>query len=130
MTTLIRALLVSSIVLAAGGADAQSARTRRVMQEKLQHSQRILAALTTSDYALLQKEVQALTRVTQSPQWTELMSSGLTAYTGSFTKALASLAAAADRRDFDAAGASYTAVTAACFSCHKHVMSSRIAQAP
>jgi len=118
------------MLLGATYAGAQTARTGRLMREKLQHSQRILAALTTSDYTLLQRETQALTRVTQSPQWAELMTVELRPYTGAFLKALADLAAASDRRDYDAAGASFSALTTACFGCHKHVMSSRIARAP
>ena len=51
-------------------------------------------------------------------------------YTAGFLKALADLSAAADRRDYDAAGASYSALTMACFQCHKYVMSSRIARRP
>jgi cytochrome c553 len=130
MTTRTCALIVSVLLLGASVADAQTARTGRLMREKLLHSQRILAALTTSDYVLLQKETLALTQVTQSPTWAELMTTELRPYTGGFTKALADLTAAADRRDLDAATASYSALTTACFSCHKHVMRSRIARAP
>jgi len=128
MTTRICALIVSTVLVGVNVADAQTARTGRLMREKLLHSQRILAALTTSDYALLQKETLALTQVTKNPVWTELMTAELRPYTGGFTKALADLAAAADRRDYEAAGASFNALTTACFQCHKHVMSSRIAR--
>lgn len=130
MTTRICALIVSMVLIGANVADAQTARTGRLMREKLLHSQRILAALTTSDYALLQKETLALTQITKNPIWTELITAELRPFTGGFTRALADLSAAADRRDFDAAGASYAALTTACFSCHKHVMNSRIARAP
>ena len=128
MTTRITSLVLAGMLLAAGGASAQTARTGRLMREKLLHSQRILAALTTSDYALLQRETLALTKVTESPMWAELMTAELRPYTGGFTRALKDLSAAADRRDYDAAGASYSALTTACFSCHKHVMNARIAR--
>jgi cytochrome c556 len=98
------------------------------MREKLLHSQRILAALTTSDYALLQRETRALTKVTENPEWNESMTGELRAFTGSFTRALANLSAAAERRDYDSAAASYAALTTACLSCHKHVMNARIAR--
>ena len=136
MTTHIRRLarvallLVPLLFSGAPDVHAQTARTGRLMQEKLTHAQRILAALTTSDYALLQKETQALQRITQSPQWNELMTSELRPHATGFVKALGDLAAAAERRDYDAAGAGYGALTAACISCHKHVMRSRIARAP
>jgi len=132
MTTRIIRWSLVCVVLLAGAADAsaQTARTRRVMQDKLAHAQRVLAALTTSDYALLQRETQALQRVVESQAWKEMMTAELRPYTGPFVKSLGELAAAAERRDYEAAGASYGALTAACIGCHKHVMSSRIARAP
>jgi cytochrome c556 len=130
MTNRFGLLVVSVLLAGATAADAQTARTGTLMRAKLLHSQRILAALTTSDYALLQRETNALTAITQNPIWTDLITAELRPYTGDFTKALANLSAAAGRRDYDAAAASYSALTTACFSCHKHVMRSRIARAP
>jgi hypothetical protein len=130
MTTRIGVFLVAALLFGAVCADAQTARTGRLMREKLQHSQRILAALTTSNWAQLQRETQALTRVTKNPLWTDLMTAELVPYTSGFLKALADLSAASDRRDYETAGASFSALTTACFQCHKHVMSSRIARAP
>lgn len=119
-----------AVLLAASVASAQTARTSRLMREKLLHSQRILAALTTSDYALLQRETRALTDITRNPAWTELITPDLRPYTTGFSRALADLSAASDRRDYDTAGASYGALVAACIDCHKHVMKSRVAGRP
>jgi hypothetical protein len=114
----------------AGVSTAQTARTARLMREKLLHSQRILAALTTSDYGLLQRETQALTAITKNPVWSELITPDLRPYTADFTRALADLSAASERRDYDAAGVSYGRLIATCIECHKHVAKSRIAAAP
>jgi hypothetical protein len=130
MTRRLAAFIAAACLIAVQSADAQTVRTGRLMREKLVHAQRILAALTTSDYVLLQKETGALIKVTENPTWKELMTPELRPYTGDFTKALANLAAAADRRDYEAAGASYNQLTSACFACHKHVMNTRIARAP
>ena len=130
MTRRISALALAALLLFAVSADAQTARTGRLMREKLQHAQRILAALTTSDYGLLQRETRALKQITESPTWTELMTAELLPYTGGFSKALADLSAAADRRDYDSAGVSYGQLTSACLACHKHVMNARIARKP
>ena len=119
--------LTGMALASAGISSAQTARTARLMREKLMHSQRILAALVTSDYGLLQRETQALTTITRSPEWSELMTADLRPYTSDFTKALSDLSAASARRDYDAAGVSYGALTAACLECHKHVMKSRVA---
>ena len=130
MTTRLGVLVVSILLTGALGAGAQTPRTGRLMREKLLHAQRILAALTTSDQALLERETLALTKITESPTWTELMTADLRPYAGGLTRALADLSAAAERRDYDVAAASYSALTGACFSCHKHVMNRRIARAP
>lgn len=114
----------------AGVSTAQTARTARLMREKLLHGQRILAALTTSDYGLLQRETQALTAITKTPEWSELITPDLRPYTTGFSKALAELSAASVRNDYDTAGAAYGALTAACINCHKHVARSRIADTP
>jgi hypothetical protein len=114
----------------AGISSAQTARTGRLMREKLLHSQRILAALTTSDYALLQRETQALIAITKNPVWSELITPDLRPYTSGFAKALTDLSVASERRDYDSAGASYGALTTACIDCHKHVAKSRVADVP
>ena len=124
-------MLSAAFVLTfAGAASSQTARTGRLMREKLQHSQRILAALVTSDYGLLQRETRALTAINESPEWSMLITPDLRPYTSEFTKALADLSAASGRRDYDAAGASYGALTASCIACHKQVAKSRIADRP
>jgi cytochrome c556 len=120
-------LLIALLLACAGISSAQNARTGPLMREKLLHAQRILAGLTTSDYGLLQRETQALTAITRNPVWSELMTADLRPFANDFTKALADLSAASGRRDYDMAGASYSALTTACIQCHKHVMKSRVA---
>lgn len=124
-----RAIMLSTAValMFSSVASSQTARTGRLMREKLQHSQRILAALVTSDYGLLQRETQALTVITRSPEWSTLITPDLRPYTSDFTRALAALAAASERRDYDAAGANYGTLTASCIACHKHVAKARVA---
>jgi hypothetical protein len=127
MKNYLRSIALVAVVSSAGTVSAQTARTGQLMREKLQHSQRILQAVTTSNWALLQRETQALTDVTKNPTWMELTKPRLRPYADEFQMALADLSAAADHRDYDGAGRSYLALTGACLSCHKHVMKSRIA---
>ena len=60
-------LIVSLVLVAlAGGAGtAQTVRLNQVMRGKLQHSQRILEAVVTSNWALLDTESKALAQVTR-----------------------------------------------------------------
>lgn len=121
-------LSIVILLLAAGTAPAQTARTGHLMREKLGHAQRVLQALTTSDYAMLDRESVALSRLAASPQWAELKTPELRVYTDNFLKAVADLAAAAKRRDLDAAAVHYTTLVTACYQCHRHLKDARIAR--
>ena len=113
-------------LLAAGGAGRR--RTAPMMREKLVHAQRVLEALTTSDYQMLENESTALARIAESPRWAELKTRELRGYTDNFLKSVAALAAASKRRDLDAAAATYSTMVTTCYQCHQHLKSTRIAR--
>jgi len=122
-------LSLGLLALSTGVAPAQTPRTGIMMREKLAHSQKILEALTTSNQDMLVREADALSRIAMSPQWTaDLRTPELRGYAENFAKTVADLAAAARRRDLDAAAAHYNTMVAACYRCHKHLKDSRIAK--
>jgi hypothetical protein len=114
-------VLISSL----GG---QTVETRRVMRDKLGHGQRMLEALTTSDFALLERESAALVRVTESPQWQLLRTPEFRTYSGDFQKAAKEVADAARQHDLDAAAERYQSLVGSCYSCHKYLKGRRLAQ--
>jgi hypothetical protein len=128
MTTRLSALTFVMMLLAGGTAGAQTARTAGMMREKLVHTQRVLEALTTSNYDMLDRESVALSRIAESPRWAELKTRELLIYTDNFLKAVADLAAASKRRDLDAAALDYTALVTTCYQCHKRIKGLRIAR--
>jgi hypothetical protein len=98
------------------------------MRQKLGHSQRILEAILTSDYRLLEQESLALAKVTESPVWTSaLRGPEYVRQSEAFLKALRELGDSARARDLDAAAQQYTAMTMTCFSCHRYMKDQRIA---
>ena len=99
-----------------------------MMREKLGHAQKILEALTTSNRDLLTAESGALVTIAKSPRWAELRTRELGVYTENFLKSVAELDAAARRSDFDAAAIQYTAMTTACYQCHRRLKDLRIAK--
>ena len=118
----------TALLLVAGvTAHGQTLRTRRVMREKLVHTQRILEALTTSNLTVLERESLALLQVTESPQWSEVNTPELRPYTDAFVKAIKDLAESARQRDLDAAAAQYGTLTMTCYRCHKYRKDSRVA---
>ncbi len=128
MTTRLGTLTIVMLLLAAGAAGAQTARTAPMMRQKLAHTQRLLEALTTSNYELLARESAELSRIAESPRWAELKTRELRPSTDGFLKAVADLAAASKERDLDAAAASYSTLVTTCYQCHKRLKGMRIAR--
>jgi len=97
------------------------------MREKLGHSQKILEAILTSNFALLERESTALAKATESPAWTVLKGPEYMKQSEAFLKALRELRDAAKEHDLDAAAQRYNALTTTCFGCHRHMKDRRLA---
>jgi len=107
---------------------AQRPATARVMREKLAHSQKILEAILTSNYAQLEQESAALARVTKDPAWTVLRGPEYLRQSEAFLKVLGDLQANAKQRNLDAAAERYTELTMTCFRCHRYMKDQRVAR--
>jgi len=116
-------LVVMSDPLAFG----QTPATGRVMREKLGHSQKILEAILTSNFALLERESMALAKATESPAWMVLKGPEYMKQSDAFLKALRELTDAAKAHDLDAAAQRYNALTTTCFGCHRSMKDRRLA---
>ena len=124
----IRLMLVLLLVAVSSQAGfGQTPATRRVMREKLAHSQKILEAILTSNFALLETESTALAKVTQFPAWTVLQGPEYLRQSEAFLKSVHELGAAARDRDLDTAVSRYTALTTSCFACHRYMKDRRLA---
>ena len=106
---------------------AQTPATGRVMREKLGHSQKILEAILTSNFAQLERESAALSKATQSSAWSVLRGPEYVRQSERFLKSLQEMDAAAKERDLDAAMAHYQELTSSCFGCHRFMKDKRIA---
>ena len=120
--------IVILVALSATTTLGQSPATARVMREKLGHSQKILEAILTSNFGLLERESAALARATKDPAWTVLRGPEYLRQSEAFLKSLGELDAAATERDLDAAVERYTALTMTCFRCHRYMKDQRIAR--
>ena len=67
-----QAVVVFSAVLGVAAAPAQGPQVGRVMREKLEHAQKILEAVVTSDWVGLETHSRELERLTNDPRWTVL----------------------------------------------------------
>ncbi len=128
MKSRIRLLLILSVMVTSGvEVPAQTAATGRLMQAKLAHSQKILEAILTSDFGLLDRESSAIVQVTKSPAWSVLYSPEYIRQTGAFLRAIDDLRDAAKGADLDGAASSYVSLTLTCFQCHRYMKNKRLA---
>lgn len=105
----------------------QALSLRRVMREKLDHSQHMLEAVVTSDWAALERHTRALQELTKDPGWSVLKTAEYSRHTASFVNAAQDLVEAAQEHDLDAAPLAYTSLTLTCVQCHRYVARSRVA---
>ena len=123
-----RLIIVVVLAGAAAVASAQTVGLNRLMRSKLEHSQQILAAVVTSNWAELQRHSEELQRITQDPAWAVLMTPEYSRQTAAFLRASEDLVDAAKRRDGDAAPLAYVSLTMSCVQCHRYVARKRLAQ--
>jgi cytochrome c556 len=124
-----RLVLVFAVFLLSGlVVQGQTAATGQAMRAKLTHAQKILEAILTSNYGLLEVESNALARVTQSPAWTVLNSPEYRRQSDAFLAVTRNLVDAAKQRDLDAAAMHYSSLTMSCYQCHRYMKNARIAR--
>ncbi len=119
---------VTVLVMTSSGSAMQTPATGRLMREKLAHAQRVLEALTTSDYALLERESTALSEATKQLGWSVLKTPEYSRQSDVFLRATEDLIAAAKQRDLDLAAMHYVSLTMSCYQCHRYIKNTRVAK--
>ena len=100
----------------------------RVMRDKLDHAQQILAAVVTSDWAALERQSRDLLRVAENPVWVAAFKTPLYArQSEAFLRATQDLLDAAQRHDLEAAPIAYVSLTLTCVQCHRYTARARVA---
>jgi hypothetical protein len=106
----------------------QTAQLNKVMRAKLGHSQAILAAVITSDWASLDRESRALALAVRDPEWTAALTAPeFIRQSDAFSRALQDLLEASSRRNLEEAGNAQLMLTATCVRCHLALSRRRIA---
>ena len=112
-----------------GASADQAPQLNRVMRAKLGHSQAILGAVVTSDWALLDKQSRALAMAVRDPAWGfALTEPEYLRQSDAFSRALQDLIEASARRDLESAANAQIALTSSCVRCHMHMTRRRIAK--
>jgi hypothetical protein len=119
--------LVSGLSLILTSSASGQPPLNRVMREKLQHTQKILEAVVTSNWVQLEQQTRELDRLTDDPRWTVLKYPEYAKHSLAFKHAVQELHTAAEKRDLDDAVKAYHALTGRCVECHRYMARSRIA---
>lgn len=119
-------VVISLAALYASIAAAQTGALKRLMREKLEHSQQALAAVVTSDWVSLENHSRALVRATEDPAWTGLRTPEYERYSAAFVRTAEDLVSAALKRNLDDASLVYVDLTMRCVQCHRYIQRARI----
>lgn len=121
-------LAILLMVIAGGSSSsAQTLRLNKVMRAKLDHAQRILEAVVTSNWQQLDRESRELARAAQDPAWTVLKMPEYVRHSEAFLRATDDLIEAATLRDLEAASLGFISLSTSCVSCHRYIARARIA---
>jgi hypothetical protein len=120
-------LLTIAIVSSVSFVSVSGQALNRLMREKLEHTQKILEAVVTSNWVQLEQQTRELDRLTDDPRWTVLKYPEYAKYSLAFKHAVQELHAAAEKHDLDDVPKAYNTLTLRCVECHRYMARSRIA---
>lgn len=98
------------------------------MRLKLVHSQKVLEAIVTEDYAAISKHAQEMSLLSQAAQWKVLQTPQYAQQSSDFRRIADSLTTAGKDKNLDAAALAYVKLTLSCVDCHKYVRNMKTAQ--
>jgi len=117
-----------SAVFGLAASPSQGPRLNSVMREKLEHTQKILEAVVTSDWPSLESHSRELERLTDDSRWAVLKFPEYAKHSGAFVRAIQDLHRAAAQRDLEETPKAYIAVTLRCVECHRYLARARLAK--
>jgi hypothetical protein len=115
------------LLLASGHASAQNPTMKTIMRAKLVNTQRLLESLVTADYAAVQRDAEALSRITDKEivSWQMAVQPEYAKQATFFVLSVRGLQEAAASRNIDAALHEYMTLVSSCTRCHAHVRRTR-----
>jgi hypothetical protein len=117
-------LVVLGAVLAA--TRAREPKKDRLMQRKLEHSQKVLEGIALADYKLIEKNAEELLEVSKQAGFKVLNTPGYEMHGNEFRRQAEALIKNAKDKNIDGAALTYVELTLTCVKCHKHVREVRM----
>jgi hypothetical protein len=96
-------------------------KVRELMRRKLEHSQRVLEAITMNDFEKLAKNAEGLLEVSKQVEFKVVPTEQYELYRDEFRRNAEAMAKQAKEKNPDAASLTYLEMTLNCFHCHRYV---------
>lgn len=125
LTQLLALSLLGTMGLVRPGVHAED-KLSGFMKLKLNHAEKVLEGLATEDYALIEKNSQAMSLLCQDEMWSVLQTVEYRERSVEFQRSVDAITDAARKKNLDAAVLSYVDATMKCVSCHKYVRKTRV----
>jgi len=97
------------------------ARLERMMLEKLDHSSKLLGALSLADFETIEHSANRLYDISSESSWLIQETVAYTALAESFREITLQLAASAREQDLEACEQTYLKLTESCVKCHDYL---------
>jgi hypothetical protein len=99
----------------------EASKVQALMQEKLEHSHRVLEAIAQSDFDQIARHANALVVLSKKAEWRVMQTPRYLQYSEDFQQAAEGLARNARDRNLEAATLSYVDMTLSCTRCHNYI---------
>lgn len=100
---------------------------KNLMTMKLEHAQKVLAAVAQNDFGSVEKNGQELIRISNELAWKQIRTDRYEELGKEYRNEVQGLIRAAKNKNSEAMALAYVKTTLACFNCHNHVREVRIA---
>lgn len=100
---------------------------KNLMTLKLEHAQKVLAAVAQNDFSSVEKNGQELIRISNELAWKQIRTDRYEELGKEYRNEVQGLIRAAKNKNSEAMALAYVKTSLSCFNCHNHVREVRIA---
>ena len=125
------ALVGLALLLSPWAGNSRSAaqdKVAKLMQQKLKHSQQLLAALALNDFKKIEKNADELIEISRQAEWRAFKTPQYEVYSNEFRRTAANMVDNAKKKNLDGAALNYVDLTLTCVKCHKYVREVRMTE--
>ncbi len=121
-------VLIASLPVLAAGHSNEQAGVRRIMRQKLQHSQKVLEGVAEADFDVIISNANDLIALSNLAEWRVLKTPMYELLSNEFRRSAENLVRTSKDKNLDGAALAYVDLTLTCVKCHKHIREVRMSR--